>query len=486
MRLSTISTVLLGLTSAAHAIVGLQPGSKRFRVKTTPDIFPKSIHESTFKRESTQATLKYVENSGVCETTPGVNQYSGYVSLGKNMSMWFWFFEARKNPEHAPLALWLNGGPGCSSMVGLLQENGPCHFVGNDTEPTLNPYSWNEYANMLYVDQPIGAGFSFGEYAVNSTIDAAPYVWEFLQAFLGHFSKYRSRDFGLFTESYGGHYGPEFALYFMKQNDAIQHGTAIGEPINLVALGMNNAWIDPRRQFLAYATYADDNPYRKILNNSTATLERFENDYKKYCLPAMDNCTQATGQDEACSSADATCNEQMYLNLQIASGVDFNVYDVLLKDADEVPPDNYLDWLTRKDIMNRIGARTRFAECDEIVYDNFTSTGDDARTFAHVLEEVIGRNITTLLWAGDLDWICNVEGMLDTANHLKWDGQDKFVAEQFKNYTVGGKVKGVYKTVQNVSFMKVYEAGHELPYYQPETALQVFKQIMGDRQLTST
>jgi len=122
--------------------------------------------------------------------------------------MWFWFFEARNSPETAPLATWFNGGPGCSSMIGLFQENGPCHFVNGASEPSLNPYSFNSYANMLYVDQPIGTGFSYGNDPTSSTVTAAPYVWKLLQAFYAQFPQYENRDFGIFTESYGGHYGP--------------------------------------------------------------------------------------------------------------------------------------------------------------------------------------------------------------------------------------------------------------------------------------
>lgn len=115
-----------------------------------------------------------------------------------NENMWFWFFEARNNPTTAPLATWFNGGPGCSSMIGLFQvcktipilrnlthdqENGPCHFVNGASTPSLNPYSFNTYANMLYVDQPIGTGFSYGTDPVTSTVTAAPYVWTLIQAF---------------------------------------------------------------------------------------------------------------------------------------------------------------------------------------------------------------------------------------------------------------------------------------------------------------
>lgn len=65
------------------------------------------------------------------------------------MNMFFWFFESRKNAKTAPLALWLNGGPGCSSMIGLFQENGPCTFNNGGSKPTLNHNSWNTFANMV-------------------------------------------------------------------------------------------------------------------------------------------------------------------------------------------------------------------------------------------------------------------------------------------------------------------------------------------------
>lgn len=479
MWFSTFSTAVLGFASMAHGLPGLLPNSKLFRIKT-----PAGTEMSAFENEATTVTLDYVTNSGVCETTPGVNQYSGYISIGKNMSMWFWFFEARNDPENAPMALWLNGGPGCSSMVGLFQENGPCHFVNNETEPRLNPHSWNEYANMLYVDQPIGAGFSFGEYNANSTVQAAPYVWLFLQAFFENFQQYSSRDFGLFTESYGGHYGPEFARYFLQQNDAIANGRGIGEEINMVALGINNGWIDPKRQFKSYATYANNNPYKQILDDDT--IGRFIDAYDEYCVPAMANCTEMEGQEEACSSADYICNQQMYFNLRIASKVDFNVYDVRVGEDSEDPPETYTDYITRADIMKRIGARTRFAECDETVYSAFGDSGDDARSFAPSLVDVIQHNISTLIWAGDADWICNWEGNLWAADALEWSGRTDFAAKSLQNYTVNGKVHGQYKAVDNLSFLRVFEAGHELPYYQPETALQVFKQMMQKKPLKST
>lgn len=88
------------------------------------------------------------------------------------------------------------------------QELGPCKFPVGASTPVPNSYSWNEYANMLFVDQPTGSGFSYGSETVNSTAAAAPFVWTLLQAFFANFPQYKKRELSLFTESYGGHYGP--------------------------------------------------------------------------------------------------------------------------------------------------------------------------------------------------------------------------------------------------------------------------------------
>ena len=171
---------------------------------------------TVFEHKATQSRLEYVSDSGICETTKGVKQHSGYLSVGEGMNMWFWFFEARKDAANAPLTAWFNGGPGCSSMIGLFQEHGPCQFYNNANTPTNNKYSWNEYSNMIYIDQPVGVGFSYGNNNVSSTNTASPYVWKLIQNFYANFPEYKSRDFGIFTESYGGHYGQLYTSHAAK------------------------------------------------------------------------------------------------------------------------------------------------------------------------------------------------------------------------------------------------------------------------------
>ncbi|KAG5724618.1 hypothetical protein E4T56_gene15587, partial [Termitomyces sp. T112] len=102
---------------------------------------------------------------------------------------------------------------------------------------------WNNISNMIYIDQPIGTGFSFGIDTVDSTQSAAPFVWKAFQILFESslFSAYKSREFIFATESYGGHYGPSFVTYFDQQNTLIHDGLLVGEPVVVSALMINKS-----------------------------------------------------------------------------------------------------------------------------------------------------------------------------------------------------------------------------------------------------
>ncbi|KAK1991260.1 peptidase S10, serine carboxypeptidase, partial [Colletotrichum falcatum] len=330
---------------------------------------------SVYEHAATNSRARFVENSGICETTKGVKQYSGYFDVGTDQHTFFWFFEARNNASTAPLALWLSGGPGCSSMLGLFQENGPCTFNKGGSEPILNPYSWNNFANMLYVDQPIGAGFSYGSDNTTSTVKAAPQVWGLMQSFYSRFPEYENRDFGLFTESYGGHYGPDFADYFETQNKNIDKGSVKGDKIKLVALGINNGWIDAgtlaSTQYKDYLTYAVNNSYNKLIDQRK--YNELLKAYDKDCAPLLSKCTSVVGQNEACAAAEEACYGAV--EGPIEDSKTFNPYDVRSASGD-FPSDAYARYLQRSDVRKAIGVTSAYQECADAPYDRFASTGD--------------------------------------------------------------------------------------------------------------
>jgi carboxypeptidase C (cathepsin A) len=105
--------------------------------------------------------LLHVSQNDICETTPGVKSFSGYVhlppgaleDLGEQtdypINTFFWFFESRKDPANAPLAIWMNGGPGSSSLLGLFVENGPCYVNEDSNSTRLSEWSWNNEGSLL-------------------------------------------------------------------------------------------------------------------------------------------------------------------------------------------------------------------------------------------------------------------------------------------------------------------------------------------------
>ncbi|KUF98610.1 hypothetical protein AM588_10007743 [Phytophthora nicotianae] len=134
------------------------------------------------------------KGSYICGVT---NSSAGHIKLANKEDdhYFYWFFESRTNPETDPLVLWLTGGPGSSSMFALLTENGPC-TIQPDLSTKLNPYAWNTNANVIWLDQPTGVGYSFGSPAdkdfnetnscnnsdPNSACDDHPLIREYLNS----------------------------------------------------------------------------------------------------------------------------------------------------------------------------------------------------------------------------------------------------------------------------------------------------------------
>ncbi|KAJ6535565.1 serine carboxypeptidase [Mycena capillaripes] len=436
---------------------------------------------------TTPGALRVVENSGICETTPGVLQASGYGDLTSTKSIFFWYFAARNSPATAPLSLWFNGGPGSSSMIGLLQELGPCRITNNSASVTLNPFSWNTNSNLLFIDQPVGVGFSHGTESVGTSQDAAADVWTFLQIFLkdSRFSNLAANDLAIWTESYGGHYGPTFAAYFLSQNTAIAAGSVSGLHLNLKTLGVGDGLTDPISQYPGYITYAGSNPYHALVSSTViARANTSWNTATTGCKARITACN-AGGSNSVCSAAQSFCNNNI-LSPLVGS---FDVYYVPSPSDDPYPPalDSYL-----ASIRTKIGAEVTWQETNIDVYDNFAATGDWMRSSLPDLELVINSGVRVLIYDGDADYILNfngVEAMIATLN-TKFSTQ--FNQQAFAPYKVNGLLAGQFKTAGTFSYVRIYGAGHEVPAYKNGTlavgqaAFQFFTQTMANQSLSST
>uniref|UniRef100_A0A671SH43 Carboxypeptidase n=1 Tax=Sinocyclocheilus anshuiensis TaxID=1608454 RepID=A0A671SH43_9TELE len=173
---------------------------------------------------------------------PSFKHYSGYFNVADNKHLHYWFVESQKDPANSPVVLWLNGGPGCSSLDGLLTEHGP--FLIQDDGATLeyNPYAWNKIANVLYLESPAGVGFSYSDdkkYTTNDT-EVATNNYLALKEFFRLFPEFSKNEFFLTGESYGGIYIPTLAEIVMEDSSINLQGIAVGNGLSSYELNDNS------------------------------------------------------------------------------------------------------------------------------------------------------------------------------------------------------------------------------------------------------
>ena len=162
-------------------------------------------------------------------------QFGGFVDLGARGSTFFWLVESQRAPATDPLLLWTNGGPGCSGLTGFMTEQGPFRPTANGSLE-LNPYAWNLEASVVFIEQPVGVGFSkaFGNLTYNDSNAASDNV-KFVKGFMKLFPQFAANDFFISSESYGGHYMPTLASALVDDGGVPNFkGFLVGNPLTFL------------------------------------------------------------------------------------------------------------------------------------------------------------------------------------------------------------------------------------------------------------
>lgn len=158
------------------------------------------------------------QDNTTCATV-GESQWTGTVDVTDERRLFFWFFDSRNDPAADPVVIWLNGGPGGSSMMGLFNEMGPCWLEPDAKVTSPNEYAWNKNASLLFIDQPAGVGFSTvaeGAPLPAGDLDGAQDFQVFLNVFFGDIFPDRARlPIHVAAESYGGHYAPTYLKHIL-------------------------------------------------------------------------------------------------------------------------------------------------------------------------------------------------------------------------------------------------------------------------------
>ncbi|KAI8904851.1 Alpha/Beta hydrolase protein [Gorgonomyces haynaldii] len=419
-------------------------------------------------------SLRIKEDVQLCD--PSVKQVSGYLDVDDDKHFYFWFFESRSQPKTDPLALWLNGGPGCSSLTGLLMELGPCRVDKGGQNTTVNPHSWNSKANIIFLDQPVNVGFSYSEGSkVSNSDQAAQDVYAFLQLFLSTYPKYSKLPFTVSGESYAGHYIPAIGHEISEQNSNIRKSNPHSlSHINLYSLAIGNGLTDPKVQYEFYPDMACDTKYGPILPESTC--EEMRGKYPT-CSALIDACYQWKTAF-SCVPGSFYCNSAM---IQPFQSTGLNIYDIRKK-CDSSNPlcydilNDIETYLNIPEIQEQLGVDVQYEGCKKDVNMNFLLAGDWMHPYVEYIAPLLEEGVKVLIYAGDADYICNWIGNKAWVLALEWSGQDDFNNAKDVEWVSEktGKPAGEFRMAGNLAFLRVFEAGHMVPYDQPEHSNEFF------------
>ncbi|KAF1329242.1 Serine protease family s10, partial [Globisporangium splendens] len=407
---------------------------------------------------------------------------AGYIKLPnkKDDHYFYWYFESRSNPSTDPLVLWLTGGPGCSSMMAMLTENGPCQ-VQTDLSTKLNPYSWTNESNVVWLDQPTTVGFTYGaeEDADNNEDNVGENIFWFLQGFFEKHPELVGRDFYITGESYGGHYVPAAAHYVWEQNKLQKF-----KHINLKGIAIGNGLTDPVIQ-MPHIVDMVDNSYNVTLVNATQLADMQA--AAPECGRQLQECQTNTS---ACLDAFMFCLEKLSAPLAEAKR---NTYDIrMFCDEDSAAcydmtfVNEYLNSPNVREYLHVDEQHVKnWQECNMDVNMAFILSGDPGISYVSYVADLLNDGIRVLIYAGDADLVCNWYGNQAWAKALEWDGKAEFNAVAERAYiTDSGIDAGAVRSHDNrFTFLRIYNSGHMVPRDQPEVALDMINKFVKNEKL---
>lgn len=360
------------------------------------------------------------------------------------------------SPKTAAVVLWLQGGPGATSLFGLFTENGPFRVTSNKTLQ-MRKYSWTKAHSVLYIDNPVGTGYSFTKndkgYATNET-HVGRDVHTALVQFFKLFPELQENEFFVTGESYGGKYVPAVSHAIKDFN------IKADLKINLKGLAIGNGLTDPENQ-LVYGDYL----YQLGLIDSNGRDKFHELEDKGRKL------IQAKKFDEAFDVFDALLNgdvhpPSLFTNL---TGYDFYFNYLHIHDSEE---SNWMsEWVQRVDVRRAIHVgNNSFHTEDKSVEEHLKA---DVMQSLAVLISDLTQHYRVLLYNGQLDIIVAYPTTENYLKNLKWSGAEEYKKAVRKQWWVDKDLAGYSKTVGNLTEVLVRNAGHMVPSDQPRWALDL-------------
>lgn len=392
-----------------------------------------------------------------------VPSHAGFITVNKryNSNIFFWFVPAEHHPATAPVVLWMQGGPGTSSLLAFFSEHGP-YRMNQDGDLVRRPFAWTERFSVVYVDQPVGTGFSFTEsnrgYARNMR-DVGRDMLEFLEQFFTIFDHLSSNAFYIAGESYAGKYVPAVTAAIHRNADKLQVN------INLQGIAMGNG-------FTAPATMTDYGPLllqlglvgRKEATHMTRMHQR--------AVRLLKQGRGAASFDIMDSLFFGILNENTYFRRVTG----FHFYYNLLNSVPPAGMRSYKTIVQMPHVRRAIHVGDRpFSANRTVVMTSFRKNFmfSEKSLFKLALE-----NYKVLVFSGTLDICVPTVGTEKFLDKLRWRGRQQWTQAERKPWVrADGEVLGYVKTARNLSFVAVRGAGHMVPFDKPKFAYDMISRF---------
>lgn len=417
---------------------------------------------------------------------PRVNfrHYAGYVTVNeqKGRALFYWFYEASALPDEKPLVLWLNGGPGCSSVgYGATQEIGPFLVDADGHALKFNPYSWNTEANLLFLESPVGVGFSYS----NTSTDydnvgddfTAQDAYIFLHKWFLKFPSYRKRIFYIAGESYAGKYVPELAELIHDKNK---------DPSLFVDLGgilLGNPETCDAEDWKGLVDYAWSHA---VISDETHKIIKQSCDFYSNDTWSNEDCSQAV--DEVLKQYKEIDIYSLYTSICIGNSTtsEDKSMQVMFRSTSKLMPriiggyDPCLDdyaryYYNRADVQKALhvsdGHRLRdWSICNMTIFNGWS---DSKESMLPIYKKLIAAGLRIWVYSGDTDGRVPV---LSTRYSLSSIGLR--ITRAWRPWYHQKQVGGWLQEYEGLTFATFRGAGHAVPIFKPSESLAFFSAFL--------
>ncbi|TVU50295.1 hypothetical protein EJB05_01661 [Eragrostis curvula] len=430
--------------------------------------------------------------------TPDGSEEWGYVEVRPKAHMFWWLYRSPQRVENGstpwPTVLWLQGGPGASGVgYGNFMEIGPL-----DDELKPRPTTWLSKADLLFVDNPVGTGFSFVEggdttLMARTDAEAARDLTALLCALYRGNARLRTSPLYIVAESYGGKFAVTTALAALK---AIQQGRL---QANLAGVALGDSWISPIDFVMSWGPLL----YQ---------VSRIDEDGLRQCNAVADRIKEQL-HNKQYAEAEASWSDLESVVLSNSNSIDF--YNFLRDDSSATATattttaalqrgrslasfrtkHGYSGYLSSKavrqggvsDLMNTvikdklgiIPKNLTWGEQSDHVFE--AMAGDFMKPRIHEVDQLLELGVNVTIYNGQVDLICATKGTMDWVQKLKWDGLNNFTSSPrtpiYCNEEGQTGTQAFVKSYKNLKFYWILGAGHMVPIDNPCPALKMLADI---------